>query len=281
MKLLKQILDFYINSSIHVALSCFALVKITFLKFNISSDCFLEWFAFFGTIVGYNFVKFDALARNNKNKMSIQLKAISGLSFVSLLLVIFYFFRLQNTAKISALIFLLFTILYTLPFFPNKKNARNWAGFKIYIVTICWVGVTVILPILNSEVAVQNAYYITALERFLLIFTLILIFEIKDLKTDDPHLKTVPQQIGVKNTKILGLFLLIVLIGIVFFNSYGNGNINSNGNIQILGLLLNFVVAIVIALFLFFVNENRSKYYTSFWVESIPIFWWLLLLIIQ
>ena len=275
MKLLKQILDFYINSSIHVALSCFALVKITFLKFNISSNSSLEWFAFFGTIVGYNFVKFDALARTNKNKMSVQLKAISGLSFVSILLVLFYFIRLQNTAKISALLFLVFTILYTLPFFPNTKNARNWAGLKIYIVAICWVGVTVILPILNSEIDFQQSFYIIALQRFLIIFALILIFEIIDLKTDDPHLKTVPQQIGLKKTKILGFVLLIVFCGIGFFND------NDNGNIQILGLLLNFVIAIVIASFLLFANENRSKYYTSFWVESIPIFWWLIMLIIK
>lgn len=270
MNFLKQLLAFYINSSIHVAFSCFALVNITYLVLNIPYDNFGACFAFFGTITGYNFVKFDALARANKNKMRSQLKAIAVFSFVSLLLVIFCFFKLQNTAKISALIFLVFTILYTLPFFPNKKNARNWAGFKIYIVTICWVGVTVILPILNSEVAIQNAYYMITLERFLLIFTLILIFEIIDLKTDDPHLKTVPQQIGVKNTKILGLFLLMVFIGIGFFNR------NVNSDIQILDLPLNFVIAIVIALFLFFANENRSKYYTSFWVESVPIFWWFI-----
>ncbi len=273
MKLLKQLLDFYINSSIHVALSCFALVKVTYLMLNITTDNCVAFFAFFGTIVGYNFVKFDALARANKNKMRSQLKAITAFSLASLLLVIFCFFKLQNTAKISALIFLVFTILYTLPFFPNKKNARNWAGFKIYIVTICWVGVTVILPILNSEVAIQNAYYMITLERFLLIFTLILIFEIIDLKTDDPHLKTVPQQIGVKRTKILGFVLLTAFCGLGFFNS--------NSNIQISGLLLNFVIATVIALFLFVANENRSKYYTSFWVESAPIFWWLLSLTLK
>lgn len=277
MKLLKQILDFYINSSIHVALSCFALVKITFLKFNISSDSSLEWFAFFGTIVGYNFVKFDALARTNKNKMSVQLKAISGLSFVSLLMTVYFYFKLQNTTKIVAAVFLILTILYTLPFFPNTKNARNWAGLKIYIVTICWVGVTVVLPILNSEIDFQQSFYIIALQRFLIIFALILIFEIIDLKTDDPHLKTVPQQIGLKKTKILGFVLLIVFCGIGFFNDNSNGN----SKIQILGLQLNFVIAIVIASFLLFANENRSKYYTSFWVESIPIFWWLLSLILK
>jgi hypothetical protein len=34
-------------------------------------------------------------------------------------------------------------------------------------------------------------------------------FEILDLTTDDPHLQTVPQRIGVKKTKIVGLSLLL------------------------------------------------------------------------
>ena len=276
MNFLKQLLAFYINSSIHVALSCFALVNITYLIVNIPSDKAVTYFAFFGTIVGYNFVKFDALARANKNKMRSQLKGIATFSFICLLTVVYYYFKLQNTTKIVAALFLMLTILYTLPFFPNTKNARNWAGLKIYIVGICWVGVTVILPILNSGISFQNSFYIIALQRFLLIFTLILIFEIGDLKTDDPHLKTVPQQIGVKNTKVLGLGLLMIFSGLCLFN--GNGN--SNSNIQILGLQLNFVIAIVIAIFLYFSNENRSKYYTSIWVESIPVLWWLLLLLI-
>ena len=271
MKFLKQFLDFYINSSIHVALSCFALVKITYLMLNITTDNCVACFAFFGTLVGYNFVKFDALARANKNKMRSRLKAIAVFSFVSLFMVIYFFFKLQYMTKIVASLFLILTILYTLPFFPNTKNARNWSGLKIYIVAICWVGVTVVLPILNSEISFQNFFYIIALQRFLLIFSLILIFEIIDLKTDDPHLKTVPQQIGVKNTKILGFFLLIIFCGLGFFNS--------NFSFQFMGfqLLMNFVIAIVIAIFLYFSNENRSKYYTCFWVESVPIFWWLLI----
>lgn len=279
MNFLRQLLAFYINSSIHVALSCFALINITYLTVNIPSDKVVGCFAFFGTIVGYNFVKFDALARANKNKMRSQLKGITAFSFLSLLMTVYFYFKLQNASKIVAAVFLILTILYTLPFFPNTKNARNWAGLKIYIVAICWVGITVILPILNSEMVFQQSFSIIALQRFLIIFALILIFEIIDLKTDDPHLKTVPQQIGIKNTKILGFVLLIVFCGISFFNS--NDNNNSNSNIQILGLQLNFVIATVIAIFLYFSNENRSKYYTSIWVESVPIFWWLMLLIIK
>ena len=167
--------------------------------------------------------------------------------------------------------------MYTLPFFPNKKNARNWAGVKIYIVALCWVGVTIILPLLNANVSVGSDFYFKCVQRFILIFVLVLVFEIIDLKNDDPHLQTVPQQIGVKHTKILGYILLIVFCGLEFLNSRISGNFQSVP----LQLVLIFVVAIVVALFLAFANENRSKYYTSFWVESIPIFWWLFLISLQ
>ena len=115
------------------------------------------------------------------------------------------------------------------------------------------------------------------MQRFILVFVLILIFEIIDLAKDDPHLQTVPQQIGTKRTKILGYVLLMIFCGLEFFNS----NANANFNFQFLPfqLVLIFAIAILIALFLFFVNEKKSKYYTSFWVESIPIIWWVLVVL--
>jgi hypothetical protein len=200
------------------------------------------------------------------------------LSFLSSIIGIYYFLELQKFTKIIASVVLILTILYTLPFFPNKKNARNWAGIKIYIVTICWVGVTLFLPIINSDYKIDFQIGILIIQRLLLIFSLILIFEIKDLKNDDPHLKTVPQQIGVAKTKNLGFVLLILFVSLssIYYNI--NYNINGNGNFNYQYLELNFVIAIVIGFFLFFSNENRSKYFTDFWVESISILWWLLYL---
>jgi hypothetical protein len=42
-------------------------------------------------------------------------------------------------------------------------------------------------------------------------------------------------------------------------------------------LLINLIMVITLMLFIAFANPNRSKYYTSFWVESVPIFWWLMI----
>jgi hypothetical protein len=85
--------------------------------------------------------------------------------------------------------------------------------------------------------------------------------QILDLTTDDPHLQTVPQQIGVKKTKIVGILLLIPFFFLEFFKNNFIQELNRQCNSSSCAV---FVLA--------FANENRSKYYSSFWVESIPIF---------
>lgn len=262
----RKIIDFYLRSSIHVALSVYALVRMTHFMFNISTDQPMANFAFLGTIVGYNFVKYDALARAKKNEMRNELKLIALLSLFSLFGVGYYFFQLELVTQCVAIVVLGLTLLYTLPFFPNRKNARNWTGIKIYIVALCWVGVTLVLPLINAHIPLGADFCLKCFQRFILVFVLILIFEILDLTADDPHIQTVPQRIGVTNTKIVGLLLLLPFYFLEFLK---NNFIEEQ-------LIVNAILVLALALFLAFANEKRSKYYTSLWVESIPIFWWLM-----
>lgn len=271
MVLVKKIFDFYIKSSLHVALSAYALVSMTMYFFNISENFEVKAFAFFGTIVGYNFVKYDALARLNKIRIKKELRLIMVLSLFSALASFYYFLKLQFITKSLGVLFFLLVLLYTLPFFPNKRNARNWKGIKIYIVSLCWVGVTVLLPLINAKIGFTLDVLLISIQRFILIFVLVLIFEIIDINTDDPHLQTVPQQIGVEKTKLLGYGLLTVLLLLEFLYE---------ANQDYIPLAFKFIVSGSIALFLYFANENRSRYYASFWVESIPIFWWLILVFV-
>ena len=249
-----------------MALSVYSLVQLTQILFGISEDKPTLYFAFFGTIVGYNFVKYDALARTQKLEMTSQLKLISTLSLLSLVATGYFFFQLQKSTQMIGFIFLAVTLLYTLPFFPNRKNARNWAGIKIYIVALSWVGVTLFLPIINNNLPFNSYVFLVAIQRFILIFVLILIFEIIDLRFDDPHLKTVPQQIGVVRTKRVGSILIVVFVLLEFLSN----------DFKIEFFALKTGLAVTTILFLLFSNENKSRYYVSFWVESVPIFWWLL-----
>jgi hypothetical protein len=126
------------------------------------------------------------------------------------------------------------------------------------------------LPVLNANVSITSDFYLKCIQRFILIFVLILIFEIIDLAKDDPHLKTVPQQIGVKRTKHLGFFLLALFFGLNFFSFVVDVDFEYS----------SLIITIVAAFFLAFANEKRSKYYTSFWAESVPILWWLMLVLL-
>lgn len=268
MNVIKKIIDFYINSSLHVAFSVFSLVLMTDFFFNIDNGYSVAFFAFFGTIVGYNFVKYDALTRLNKLKIKKNLKGIVLLSFFSFLACTYFFWQLSWITKITAFAFLGLTLLYTLPFFPNKQNARNWKGIKIYIVAITWVGVTVILPLFEANFPFSKDVFLMALQRFLLIFPMILVFDIVDVNKDDIHLQTVPQKIGVEKTKNLGYILLALLLALEFFYT---------DNHHFLPFLFKLLVCGSITLFLFLANENKSRYYASFWLESVPILWWLVL----
>ena len=104
MVIFKKILDFYINSSLHVALSAFALVSMTQYFFGVEGDFSVAFFAFFGTVVGYNFVKYEAIARLNKTEIKKELKAIVFLSFISLL-ACFYFCQLVSLSFPLAYLF--------------------------------------------------------------------------------------------------------------------------------------------------------------------------------
>jgi hypothetical protein len=55
--------------------------------------------------------------------------------------------------------------------------------------------VTLVLPVVNAHI-IRARFLSKMCSTFYIGFVLILIFEILDLANDDPHLHTVPQQIG-------------------------------------------------------------------------------------
>jgi hypothetical protein len=137
--------------------------------------------------------------------MRNELKLIALLSFFSLLGRLL-FFQLELVTQFVAIVVLVLTLLHV-TFFPNRKNAQLGRN-KIYIVALCWVGVTLVLPLINAHIPLGTDFYLKCMQ-FLSWFCLDSCFEILDLTTDDPHLQTVPQRIGVKKTKIVGLSLLL------------------------------------------------------------------------
>lgn len=270
MQILKRLLDFYIHASIHVAFAVLALVLMTNHMFQQSFDLPMAGFAFFGTLFGYNFIKYEVFFRE-KLPFRKALKPTLHLSILALAAGAYCFFCLKLKTQITSILFFVLTFLYTVPVFSTKKNMRNWSGIKIYIVAFCWAGVTTLLPMINFGIELYQDIFVKFCQRFLLVIVLILIFEIIDLKDDEQTLFTVPQKLGIAKTKYLGYLLLIPFYFLEFFKT----NIDANQ------LIVNIILVFVTAIFLFFANENRNRYYATFWVESIPILWLGLLVFFQ
>ncbi len=264
MTFLKKIVDFYIDSSIHVAFAAYAFIRITMLMLNITYDEPVAFFGFYGTITAYNFIKYFHYFTHTKRQIALRLKAIIVISFCSFIASIIYFFQLVTSSKIVAIITFCIALIYGFPFFSWMKAARNWIGFKVFLVVISWTIVTFLIPILNENFSFSNGRILFGIQRFLLIYAVMCIFEIIDLQFDAISLQTIPQRIGVARTKLLGIIFLIIYSILELFRFSTTSPIN-----------LFFVL--FIAVFVYFSNSYRSKYYTHFWVESIPIFWWFVL----
>lgn len=257
MHVLKRFLDFYIQSSIHVGLAVLCLVCITvfpneMLKHSLYLSC-----VFFGTIVGYNFLKyFEVFTKNNFYSkkgygiLGVSLSAIIGFS---------YFFLLLNTKVQNHLLMGgLFVLFY--PFL------RKLGWMKLFLVSFVVTYVTVYIPY-QSFKWLPIDYYITLLQRFIIITSLLIPFEIMDSKTDAKTLNTLPQLFGINHTKVFGILLVIPFMGLEFFKQKAD--------------YFAIPIGIITILFINFTSLKRNQYYTSFWVESVPILWLILLILVQ
>ncbi len=271
MKWLKLVFDFYLDASIHVAFSVFSLVQITGLFLEISIDPHCSCFIFFATIACYNFVKYGVEAKKYILVASQYHKGIQVFSLLSLGLALYNCYFLNFEVWIGIACLLLLTALYAIPVMPKNKNLRSWGGLKIFVVAMVWAGVTVFLPVLSSEMALSWDIYIEAFQRFVLVLILLVPFEIRDLKYDQPDLRTLPQQFGVTKTKIFGSFATLLF----FFLTFLKDEISSKE------LIFKGLLFLVLGAVMYITKRNQEKYFASFWVESIPIFWWGLLSALQ
>lgn len=277
MRILKQILNFYINSSIHVALAVTAMTWVTCIEFAIQYDQVLFCFVFFATVTGYNFVKYFGVAKFHHRSLAAWLKAIQIFSFFAFVGMCYYALKLNINSLLYLLIFGLITFLYAIPLLPmryfrdNQKNLRQISGLKIYVIALVWMFTTVFLPLIENNYHINTDVLITGVQRFVFVIVLMLPFEIRDLMYDSVKLATIPQRIGVKNTKIIGVLLLLLFFLLEYLKD----------EILYVDVISNGVIMVVTLIFVLFAHKNQSKYYSAFWVESLPILWLLVLLMLS
>ncbi|WP_378177987.1 hypothetical protein [Aquimarina sp. SS2-1] len=271
MKTLKSIFSFYINSSIHVALAIAALVKLTFLKFEILGGDTYIYFSFVGAIVAYNFVKYANISKLYHRRLTKSMTGIRILTIICAFLYMYFGYQVSLDTWMYMSPFIVLTILYAAPVFPNKKNLRSVAGIKIFIIAATWTGITAFIPVVYAEGSFGFDMNVEIMQRFIFIVVIMLPFEIRDLPYDEKELETIPQKIGITRTKVFGSALLVIFLLLTAFKD----------ELYATEIISTIVITIISLLFLWATDKKQSEYFCSFWVESIPIMWLFLFALLQ
>ena len=282
---MKNILDFLINASVWVAIAVTALVGVTYFNLEVVISDSLLYFVFFGTIFGYNFIKYfekgqvDGLKINRLDfgakkifkqfeKLTILEKRTFQLSVISVLICVVLFFNLKIKTQLALIVPSVLTFCYAISL--GYKTLRNISGIKIYVVALVWAVISVLLPVLESEIDFETDVWVLLLQRFVFVVVLILPFDIRDLSIDNKILRTLPQNIGVRNTKLYGVLLLMLFLFLEFFKD----------ELLDVNLIVMPFIFLIALLFLVLSKEKQSKYYSSFFVEGISVLWLILLLVL-
>ena len=268
MLLLKKLFNFYIYSNIHVSLAVMCLTKITLLQFDIFENI-SPLFVFFSTIVSYNAIRFININKIRTASAAwimshkTELLVLNIISAIGLAITTY----LLNFKAILVLIpFVLATSLYISPFKIWKLNLRDVPGLKLFLISFSWAGVTVLFPVIQNELEVSKNIALLFFERFLFVLAITIPFDIRDIDYDSPKIFTLPQVIGIRNSKIVGVISVFLFLIIGY---YRLGDFDTS-------FFVVFIVAILSSVLIGLSSKSQSNYYSSFWVEGIPIIWFLL-----
>lgn len=255
---MKNWIDFYLKTSIHIGFAVLALLQITKLELQTNCQIAINYFVFLGTILAYNFLKYYS-AYSFKTLTIKRNFDVILVSFIAFLGTVFTYFYLFVPVQLAVLQIVIVVLLY--PFL------RKFGFIKMFVVSFCVTFTTVYLPAIYLKETPENLY-ILLIQRFLIVICLLIPFEILDSKTDEKQLKTLPQLFGIPATKFFGIILLILFLVLSFIGFRKEK------------MVIDVIISVATGLFIAFSNINRNRYYTAFWVESMPVFWLLIYLLI-
>ncbi|MEO1484831.1 MAG: hypothetical protein AAFU57_03725 [Bacteroidota bacterium] len=263
MKPFSWLFQFYLDSSIHVGFSVASLTAVTSFMLNIPLNGNLLFFQVLATVVGYSFIKYGVEAKKYWLVSKKYYRYIRFFSVVCFLGSFYFLAQLHASVWYGVVVLGFLTLLYAIPFLGRFKNLRNVGGFKIFMVSLIWSGFTVMLPVLEADLAFGWDIGVVAVQRFLLVFVLILPFDIRDMEKDSPSLQTVPQRLGIQKTVWLGITLSLLVMAMTFLKD----------SLLLIEIAANVILTVMLIKILLQMKPSNSKYFAAFWVEGIPIFW--------
>lgn len=123
----------------------------------------------------------------------------------------------------------LLAFAYFIPSLPfRKKRLRDFGLLKIVVLTGVWTATTALLPMLYLNAPIAH-YPFELLLRFVFVFALCILFDIRDMETDNSrNIATLPNRIGVdKAYKLtyIAMAVFVLLSGFQYLRFHDGGRL--------------------------------------------------------
>lgn len=210
-----------LRSQLIVSLCALAFAAETYLVTGLHASHLGLTLVFSSTLLLYNIaqLRFDisrAIMGNIRlsltgDRMNVILAAASLIITLPLLT------QINPLGQLVYLIISLSAILYVMPFRFRGRNVRGLREipvFKNILLSAVWAFATVLLPFaFTGSLQYDEQIIFMALRRFLFVYSLTVIFDIRDQEHDRrAGFRTLPMSVGVKNTKALAIGTLVIFL---------------------------------------------------------------------
>ena len=263
-------------SNFFVSLCVAALTYRTFLYFNFPPSNALLVLVFSATYFIYNFQRLVRMNQKDIDEANIGFRMrwvyknkqpiIFTIVIAAIILVVSLFYL--NIKTILALAIMgFFSVVYVVRFIPynNKWLAlRDIPFLKIFVIAFVWTLVTGLLPLISKDVNQINLLHILFLSKqFLFVVAITIPFDIRDMKYDvEKGIKTFPLVVGVKNTLVLGMLLLLGFVAISSYEFLVFQSIT-------MGLWIAEIIAILLVMVLLLLSKKQQpELFYSFIIEG-------------
>jgi 4-hydroxybenzoate polyprenyltransferase len=231
--LAKRITEFILFSSIFIAACAVALCIETNLLLHLPLNTISFYcFVFGATLAQYNLhylVKKSAVENSQRLAWSLRNKSLHKILLsIGVILILFSFlsFRLHHFIILGIIGAIAF--LYSFPVIPlgKKKRIKDYGFVKIITLALIWTLVTVWFPVVNFSFE-KNIFAFVFLKRFVFMFVLCLLFDVRDIEIDrEEHINTVAVILGKKKSYYVAyisllVFIILSLIQFYFFDDKG------------------------------------------------------------
>ena len=277
----KRWLDPLVHANFWVGFGAFAMADATLICLDLPRATAAPIFVFFLTVFTYNFQRLFKsrgvelqshsarhlwIARHNERLRMLMLIMLFGAVICSA------FMNWKSFVFLAP--FGLFSIFYSIRVIPGSKRKlgfRDVPFIKIFLIVLTWIGVTVLLPIVDMDLEFWNdETKEIALHRGLFIFAITIPFDIRDVNRDAPNKRTIAQVLGQAGARWFSILLMLAFCLLVWQSGLYSDNVRY-------ALALSGILS---AALLSLSRSDRTERFFTFLVEGTMVLQWLLVLLL-